>query len=95
MKACRWVRIAGAFVAVLSACIECAGGVVDACGTPVPAADHKSIRGPFPILSVPYRTDGSIDHDVLVKEARFVADAGVNGFIWCQSNDAVDLLSVE
>ena len=30
-----------------------------------------------------------------MKEARFVADAGVNGFIWCQSNDAVDLLSVE
>lgn len=92
---CRRVRIVGAFVAVLSACIECVGGSVDACGTPIPAADHKGIRGPFPILSVPYRADGAVDHDVLVKEARFVADAGVNGFIWCQSNDAVDLLSVE
>jgi len=59
------------------------------------SAAEPEIRGPFPILSVPYRTDGAVDHDVLVKEARFVADAGVNGFIWCQSNDAVDLLSVE
>jgi len=54
-----------------------------------------ALRGPFPILTVPYAEDGSIDHDVLLKEARFVADAGVNGFIWAQSNDAIDLLTVD
>ena len=51
------------------------------------------IRGPFPILSVPYHEDGALDLETVVKEAQFVADAGVGGFIWCQSNDAVDLLT--
>lgn len=54
-----------------------------------------AIRGPFPILSVPYEENGDVDLDVLVKESRFVADAGVNGFIWAQSNDAIDLLTLE
>lgn len=61
----------------------------------VPLEWADSIRGPFPILSVPYEEDGAVDFDVLVKEARFVADAGVNGFIWAQSNDAIDLLTVD
>ena len=52
------------------------------------------IRGPFPILSVPYHEDGALDLEVLVNEARFVADSGVSGFIWCQSNDAIDLLTM-
>ena len=59
------------------------------------AVSAAEIRGPFPILSVPYHEDGTLDLDVLVKEARFVADAGVEGFIWCQSNDAIDLLTPE
>lgn len=59
------------------------------------AVSAAEIRGPFPILSAPYHEDGALDVDTLVKEARFVADAGVNGFIWCQSNDAVDLLTLE
>ena len=54
-----------------------------------------AIRGPFPILSVPYEENGDVDLDVLVKEARFVADVGVNGFIWAQSNDAIDLLTID
>ena len=66
--------------------------VVAALSSAVFAAE---IRGPFPILSVPYHDDGSLDLDVLVKEAQFVADAGVEGFIWCQSNDAIDLLTQE
>ena len=53
------------------------------------------LRGPLPILSVPYHDDGALDVETLVKEARFVADAGVGGFIWCQSNDAIDLLTRE
>ena len=55
----------------------------------------NQVRGPFPILSVPYEEDGALDLDVLVKEALFVADKGVNGVIWAQSNDAIDLLTVE
>ena len=51
------------------------------------------LRGPLPILSVPYHEDGALDVETLVREARFVADAGVGGFIWCQSNDAIDLLA--
>ena len=52
-----------------------------------------ALRGPLPILSVPYHDDGALDVETLVREARFVADAGVGGFIWCQSNDAIDLLT--
>ena len=68
------------------------------CGLAVGAAPpewSEALRGPFPILSVPYEENGAVDFDVLVTEARFVADAGVNGFIWAQSNDAIDLLSLE
>lgn len=61
----------------------------------VPLEWSGAIRGPFPILSVPYEENGGVDLDVLVKEASFVADAGVNGFIWAQSNDAIDLLTIE
>lgn len=59
------------------------------------SAGAAEIRGPFPILSVPYEKDGALDIATLVKEARFVADSGVNGFIWAQSNDAIDLLTAE
>ena len=55
----------------------------------------ERICGPFPILSVPYRSDGALDCETLVREAEFVAECGVNGFIWAQSNDAIDLLTVE
>ena len=63
-----------------------------ACGGKTVAAE---LRGVYPILSVPYHEDGSLDLETLVREARFVADSGVEGFIWCQSNDAIDLLTVE
>ena len=59
----------------------------------VPSPDR--ICGPFPILSVPYLSDGALDCETLVREAEFVAECGVNGFIWAQSNDAIDLLTVE
>ena len=59
------------------------------------AEASAELRGPLPILSVPYHDDGALDVETLVKEARFVADAGVGGFVWCQSNDAIDLLTRE
>lgn len=54
-----------------------------------------SLRGPYPILSVPYHADGALDVGTLVAEAQFVARCGVNGFIWAQSNDAIDLLTID
>lgn len=77
----------------------------DGAGTPVQSCESRGrrgkeslpdrLRGPFPILSVPYHDDGSLDVETLVEEARFVAGCGVNGFIWAQSNDAIDLLGVD
>ncbi len=59
------------------------------------APEPGLLRGVFPILSVPYHEDGSVDCATVVREAEFVVGKGVKGFIWAQSNDAIDLLSVE
>ena len=53
------------------------------------------MRGPFPILSTPYNEDGSVDYESLKRGCVFTADGGCPGVIWCQSNDAVDLLTFE
>lgn len=52
------------------------------------------MRGPFPILSTPYKTSGEVDFQTLANEAKFVSDCGCN-MIWPQSGDAIDLLSNE
>lgn len=55
----------------------------------------REMRGPFPILSTPYFEDGAVDYDGLTREVDWVVRSGVPGVIWCQSNDAVDLLTAE
>src|SRR5690606_35055719 len=50
-------------------------------------------RGPFPILSTPFTSSGSVDYDVLARQARFAEWCGIPGMIWPQSNDSVDLLT--
>ena len=55
----------------------------------------KDMRGPFPIMSTPYFADGAVDYGALAREAKWTADCGCPGVIWCQSNDAVDLLTNE
>ena len=55
----------------------------------------EEMKGPFPIMSVAYHEDGSVDYETLGKEAQFVDDCGCPGVMWCQSNDAVDLLTRE
>ena len=55
----------------------------------------QEMRGPFPIMSTPYHADGSVDYAALAREAQWVADCGCPGVIWCQSNDAIDLLTRE
>lgn len=53
------------------------------------------LRGPFPILSTPYFEDGAVDYESLGKGVQFVDDSGCPGVIWCQQNDAIDLLTYE
>ena len=55
----------------------------------------ERIEGPFLILSTPYNEDGSVNYENLVKEACFAAEWDTPGVIWPQSNDAIDLLTVE
>ena len=55
----------------------------------------EEMRGPFPIMSTPYFEDGAVDYDGLKREAAWLIRCGTPGAIWCQSNDAIDLLTTE
>ena len=55
----------------------------------------EPVRGAYPILTTPYLADGSVDYDSLVKEAEWVDAAGVDGIIWPQSDDSIDLLTTD
>ena len=55
----------------------------------------SDIRGAYPILTTPYLADGSVDYDSLVKEAEWTDAAGVQGVIWPQSDDSIDLLTTD
>ena len=59
----------------------------------VPA--NREMRGPFPIMSTPYFENGAVDYDGLGREVRWLVSCGCPGAIWCQSNDAIDLLTTE
>ena len=67
---------------------------IASCAKPV-TEQGRVIEGPFLILSTPYNEDGSVNYDNLVKEACFAAEWDTPGVIWPQSNDAIDLLTVE
>lgn len=67
---------------------------VTSCSAPT-AEQERVIEGPFLILSTPYNEDGSVNYENLVKEACFAAEWNTPGVIWPQSNDAIDLLTVE
>ncbi len=64
-------------------------------GAAAGGAGDPRMRGPFPILSTPFNEDGSVDWESLARGCVFTADGGCPGVIWCQSNDAVDLLTFE
>ena len=55
----------------------------------------EPVRGAYPILTTPYLADGAVDYASLVEEARWVDAAGVQGVIWPQSDDSIDLLTTE
>ena len=59
----------------------------------VPSVDE--MRGPFPIMSTPYFEDGAVDYEGLKRETAWLIRCGTPGAIWCQSNDAIDLLTPE
>ena len=65
------------------------------CSSQSQPIEQERIEGPFLILSTPYYEDGTVNYDNLVKEARFVAEWDIPGVIWPQSNDAIDMLTVE
>ena len=62
-------------------------------GNPMKEADDGRLRGPLPIISTPFVESGSVDYDVLGKEARFIIESGCSGAIWPQSEDSYDLLT--
>ena len=76
--------------AALSAAVLVVGAAAYAV---VPAP--RDMRGPFPIMSTPCHEDGSVDYAALAREAQWTDDCGCPGVIWCQSNDAIDLLTLE
>lgn len=86
MKAVTLVATAFAAMSLFAAANESRVG-----GVPTPA----EMRGPFPIMSTPYYEDGAVDYDALAREAQWTDECGCPGVIWCQSNDAVDLLTTE
>lgn len=53
----------------------------------------EQMRGPFPIVSMTYFEDGSIDYESIAKQVVWADRWGCKGIIFGQSNDAVDLLT--
>ena len=76
----------------LSLLVGVAAGALTLCAA-VPTVDE--MRGPFPIMSTPYFTSGAVDYDGLAREAKWIIRCQSPGAIWCQSNDAIDLLTRE
>lgn len=91
----RGFLMAGLASAAVSGCVTGAPKKVSTAVAKADGGGDKRMRGPFPILSTPYHEDGSVDYESLKRGVRFTADGGCPGVVWCQSNDAVDLLSFD
>ena len=85
----------GAAGAALAGCTATRQSRTTTAVAKAPGGGDPRMRGPFPIMSTPYHEDGSVDYAALAREAQWVDDCGCPGVIWCQSNDAVDLLTFE
>jgi len=59
------------------------------------AADAKSIRGAFMILSTPYTTDNKVDFEDLGNQVSFLDRCGVQGLVWPQNSSEQRFLSRE
>ena len=49
------------------------------------------LEGPFPLLCTPWTEQAELDVPVLVKEAKYVNDAGVGGIVWPTAPEVNDL----
>ena len=49
------------------------------------------LEGPFPLLCTPWTEQAELDVPVLVKESKYVNDAGVGGIIWPTAPEVNDL----
>ena len=74
-------------IASLAAGLSLSAGAI----VPTPA----DVRGPFPIVSMTYFEDGTIDYESIAKQVAWTDKWGCRGIIFGQSNDAVDLLTNE
>ena len=81
--------------AAAGGCASARSGKVSTAVAKAPGGGDARMRGPFPIMTMAYLEDGAVDYEALAKQAIFVADSGCSGVVWCQSNDAVDLLTFE
>ena len=59
----------------------------------VSAADGKSMRGAFMILSTPYTAAGEVDYDELAGEVEFCDRCGIEGLVWPQNSSEQRYLS--
>ena len=55
----------------------------------------NEIRGPHPLLVTPWTEDARPDAEVLVREAEYVANCGVDGFIWPTAVEVLWTLTAE
>ena len=85
----------GAAGAALAGCTTARQSRTTTAVVKAPGGGDPRMRGPFPIMSTPFNEDGSVDYESLGKAVAWVSDNGCPGVIWCQSNDAVDLLTFE
>lgn len=53
------------------------------------------LEGPFPIVTMTYNEDGSVDYESIAKQVEYASRWDCAGVVFGQSNDAVDLLSDE
>ena len=57
------------------------------------AAEGKSMRGAFMILSTPYTASGEVDYEELAGEVEFCDRCGVEGLVWPQNSSEQRYLS--
>ncbi|MBD94232.1 MAG: hypothetical protein CL482_08240 [Acidobacteria bacterium] len=59
------------------------------------AAEGKSMRGAFMILSTPYEAGGGVDYEGLAKQVVFCDQCGIEGLVWPQNSSEQRHLSQE
>jgi dihydrodipicolinate synthase/N-acetylneuraminate lyase len=74
---------------------ETAGAAPARGQAPAAAGADPRVKGLFLIPSTPFTSAGAVDYEDLVRQAKFMNWCGVDGVVWPQAGDAVDLLTKE